>query len=369
MPPPPWWVWVIVAFFGAFVVAAIALFFTYNQLNNRAYIERHKPVTVGTRDRNTIVSRQAAMDACDLVVDIMFQPHFWASINSNRHNTLERVINHINHSNQPHWLVYVPLPILNVSHRTLLTRLSTSTTMSLVSNTGDEHMTDEVFRDLVADPRIVRIYVNNVPLDFAGHPKVTWVPIGYCQDEFVHTRVGGILVETNLRRLPFAHRFAKNHPSVNVLDMQPRAKLRDKQCKVICAYSNTGASRTVPTLRRDSREWLKTQPFGAVFPFMEKREYFALHEDYAFELSPFGNGLCCFRTWEALLLHTIPIVFNSPVNSEFDDLPVLIIKDFHELSEALLRDTLAKFGDYFETHDIRKELDISRWLGQAKSSP
>lgn len=356
------WPWVLAALLGALVAGALAAFFTVCRVVPCASLGRR--VSTSRTRAPTVVSRTATMNACDLVVDTMLRPKFWSSINSARMNTLEAVVERANRDARWPARLYVPMPILNVSYRALLKALAKDARVHLVSNIGDETMLPRVHSALVADARIERIYVNNVPLTFTGHPKYRFIPIGYCQDEYARFNVRSqFLLEVRLQRLgPLAGRFVKNHPGVNVLDMRPRRPLRDKRAQVICAFSNTGSEWTVPTLRRDSRAWLAQQPFGAVLPFMEKRAYFAKHEDYAFELSPFGNGLDCFRHWECLLLHTIPIVFDSPVNAVFRDLPVLIVKDYREITPALLADTQAKFADYFETHDIRKELDVSRWL-------
>ena len=62
--------------------------------------------------------------------------------------------------------------------------------------------------------------------------------------------------------------------------------------------------------------------------------------EYPFWLSPRGNGIDCHRTWEALYLDIIPIVWNSSLNVLYENLPVLIINDHHELNETFLREKL-----------------------------
>lgn len=64
------------------------------------------------------------------------------------------------------------------------------------------------------------------------------------------------------------------------------------------------------------------------------------NRQYPFWLSPRGNGLDCHRTWEALYLDIIPIVWNNSLNVIFEDLPVLIINDYKELNETFLYDKL-----------------------------
>jgi hypothetical protein len=53
---------------------------------------------------------------------------------------------------------------------------------------------------------------------------------------------------------------------------------------------------------------------------------------YKFILSPQGAGLDCHRTWEALIIGTIPIVKSSSIDDIYFDLPLLIVKDWNELS-------------------------------------
>ena len=48
---------------------------------------------------------------------------------------------------------------------------------------------------------------------------------------------------------------------------------------------------------------------------------------YEFVLSPPGVGIDCHRTWEILFFGGIPIVESSSLDSLFDDLPVVIVKD------------------------------------------
>lgn len=56
-----------------------------------------------------------------------------------------------------------------------------------------------------------------------------------------------------------------------------------------------------------------------------------------FVLSPRGNGLDCHRTWEALYMGAIPIVRSSTIDSLYDGLPVVIVTDWHEVTEKFLQ--------------------------------
>lgn len=62
-------------------------------------------------------------------------------------------------------------------------------------------------------------------------------------------------------------------------------------------------------------------------------------KNYKFILSPEGGGIDCHRTWEALMIGCVPIVKTSLINDLYEDLPVLIVNDWNELSLDLLNKT------------------------------
>lgn len=66
--------------------------------------------------------------------------------------------------------------------------------------------------------------------------------------------------------------------------------------------------------------------------------------EFAFVVSPPGEGLDCHRTWEALCLGCIPIMISTPLDDMFDELPVLIVKAWSDVTRELLNKTLAEYG-------------------------
>ena len=59
-------------------------------------------------------------------------------------------------------------------------------------------------------------------------------------------------------------------------------------------------------------------------------------KNHKFCLSPPGRGIDTHRAWEALMVGTIPIMFSSPLDSLFDNLPVVIIKDWSVITPMFL---------------------------------
>lgn len=65
---------------------------------------------------------------------------------------------------------------------------------------------------------------------------------------------------------------------------------------------------------------------------------------YPFWISPRGNGIDCHRTWEALYLDVIPIVWNNSLTVLYEDLPMLVINDHRVLTRAFLEKQLREIS-------------------------
>jgi hypothetical protein len=99
--------------------------------------------------------------------------------------------------------------------------------------------------------------------------------------------------------------------------------------------------------------------------FTPRTENWKLMTKYAFVLSPTGVGLDCHRTWEALCLGCIPIV-NAPNFAKlFEDLPVLMVTDWSEVTDELLQKTLATFSERTFNYD---KLTLGYWTELIKNN-
>jgi hypothetical protein len=85
--------------------------------------------------------------------------------------------------------------------------------------------------------------------------------------------------------------------------------------------------------------------------------------EYKFILSPYGAGPDCHRTWEALCLGCIPIINNIGSNSMFHDLPVLIVEQWSDINEELLRNTVENYKQKYADFNFNKLL-LSYWTDQ-----
>jgi hypothetical protein len=71
--------------------------------------------------------------------------------------------------------------------------------------------------------------------------------------------------------------------------------------------------------------------------------YLIALREHRFALSPPGRGLDTHRTWEALMVGTIPIVIRSPLDILYDKLPVLIIDDWSVITPEYLEERWLEF--------------------------
>ncbi len=90
--------------------------------------------------------------------------------------------------------------------------------------------------------------------------------------------------------------------------------------------------------------------------------------EYAFWLSPRGNGMDCHRTWEALTLGRIPVVLQSDIDVLFRELPVVIVDSWDRISEPFLREKYDEIeAGRLEGRYKYHSMDIEYWRKQILS--
>lgn len=81
---------------------------------------------------------------------------------------------------------------------------------------------------------------------------------------------------------------------------------------------------------------------------------------YRFAVSPRGHGIDCHRTWELLAMRTIPILLTSSIDSLFEKLPVVIVKDWAEVRDQ------SNLERWFDEHASKLELPGTTWINRAR---
>jgi len=98
--------------------------------------------------------------------------------------------------------------------------------------------------------------------------------------------------------------------------------------------------------------------------FTPRTDNWNLMSTYKFILSPFGIGMDCHRTWEAISLGCVPIICAPNFKNLFDGFNVLNVNDWSEVTEELLNSYSMAIGNN-ELNSVNNEkLNLSYWTNK-----
>jgi len=225
----------------------------------------------------------------------------------------------------------------------------------LVSGDSDDSVPDslfspEQFKSFIESEKIIHWFSQNC---VGTHPKLSKIPIGldyhtlFDKDyEEWGSKATPLEQETQLKEIakkskPFSERIAKCYSNFHFKMYGDRAEAKEKIPDECIFYE--------PTAVKRYESW-KNQTI------------------YAFVASPKGMGLDCHRTWEAICLGCIPVVKTSPIDSLFENLPVLVVNDWSDITPKLLEDTLNDFKKKEKAGEFHyKNLTLTYWMNKINS--
>ena len=144
-------------------------------------------------------------------------------------------------------------------------------------------------------------------------------------------------------------------------DLRVITGAREKWCgspKTMLLYNNFSLV-TYPTERGKVYELFKDKSYCVTTSRKPYLEYLKDLAETKFVLCPRGNGLDCHRIWESLYMGSIPIVKSSASDSLFEELPVLVVQDWNELTEEFLE---AKYREMSMQTYALERLGLDYWL-------
>lgn len=222
----------------------------------------------------------------------------------------------------------------------------------LVSGDSDQTIPQEAlskskFIKLVNDTRLIHWFCQNMAFQ---HHKITKMPIGLDYHTQTVNPIWGPLSSCNEQEkslvffknkaAPFwnrnIHCYANFHFTMNTKLGYDRKDAFQKINKELIYYEEN------PVTRHTS--WNK-------------------QINFAFVICPHGGGLDCHRNWEALCLGCIPIVKTSAINNLYNDLPVLIVDDWQNITMDLLNNTIITFKTKYNNHEFNMEkIKLEYWI-------
>jgi hypothetical protein len=217
----------------------------------------------------------------------------------------------------------------------------------LITGDGDETFPKDVlpyelFINIINNNKIIKWYSTNC--DENIHPKLSVVPIGlnyHCSALWNNVPIVNqeYLLETiRIQSLPFYERINKCYSNFH-----------------FSFHNNFGNP------RKDAIDQISSSLIYYEPNKISTEDTWVNQSKYTFVISPHGNGLDCHRTWEALILGCIVIVKKSVLDPLYDDLPVLIVNEWSDITEDLLQKTLHLFKT--RTFDYNK-LTLQYWYNK-----
>jgi len=224
----------------------------------------------------------------------------------------------------------------------------------LVSGDSDTTVPFDVFTSnndflyFINSDKLIHWFSQNCIVD---HPKISRIPIGLDY----HT-----LSERDYKwgpqRLPIKQEVDLN----KIKDSSKPFWERDVKC-----YSNFHFN--FYKFGQDRKDAISKIPSNLIFyeaNEVPRLNSWSTQSQYAFVVSPHGNGLDCHRTWEALVLGCIVIVKKSGLDSLYDVLPVLIVNDWSDINKELLVNTIEKYKSIKFQYN---RLSLEYWISKIKS--
>jgi hypothetical protein len=219
--------------------------------------------------------------------------------------------------------------------------------------------------NFINDPRIIHIFAQNCDLG-NSHPKVTPIPIGLDFHSWAYEwrkpRGEYITVSEQVKTL-----------NKIVSSLKPT---NQRQSRAFVDFQHHNTMGTSYNHLSEIYGEDRTSIFNQLLPsdlidFSPKRilreELWKIKGNYAFSISPHGNGLDCHRTWEDLALGCIVIVKTSPLDCLYEDLPVVIVKDWSEVSKENFVIWKTLYADAFTNPIYREKLTHRYWMNKIKS--
>lgn len=182
--------------------------------------------------------------------------------------------------------------------------------------------------------------------------RVTGIPLGITNntDESpLHRIYGNTLMMLEVAQTP---REIKNLVYLNFSRFNPECFIPSYEFERVPLYEML-----------HSKPWVTCgQPVNT---FEGRKEFLKEIRNHEFVLCPRGNGVDTHRLWETLYMGSIPIVKNDIAHSEWQDLPILFINDWNEITEERL---LAEKKRIESTSWNFEKLRVGYWIDRIRRS-
>jgi len=206
----------------------------------------------------------------------------------------------------------------------------------------NEDINTSAIKIILNHPFLKRLYCQN--WGSKPHPKVVSLPIGL--DFHTLNKSKFSMFENKLG--DYENPYIQEKQIINI----KKPKIRQSLCYVNFGHSNIYLDRN-DALNSIHKNLLYIEPYH-----IKREETHKNMVKFKYVISPHGNGLDCYRTWEALCLGCIPIVKKSSLseNDLYSDLPVIVVDKWSDVTKGLLNNNSIKHLNY-----LHPKLTLNYW--------
>jgi len=199
----------------------------------------------------------------------------------------------------------------------------------LITHNSDLGILDE-YSCFVDNKKIIKWFGQN---NYIDHPKVVSLPIGIARAKYPHG---------------------------NVQLLSEKSKLQEKNYLV---YKNFSIETNL--FERTEIDKITRANGIGMSPSVPHENYLDTVARTVFTISPPGNGVDCHRIWESLYLKTVPVVKRHRVLKQFEDLPILFVDSWNDVTVDFLRNNV-KYINGLSTK--LEKLHFSYWQNLIKNT-
>eukprot|EP00668_Euglena_longa_P030131 GGOE01037546.1.p1 GENE.GGOE01037546.1~~GGOE01037546.1.p1 ORF type:complete len:411 (+),score=75.70 GGOE01037546.1:113-1234(+) len=178
-------------------------------------------------------------------------------------------------------------------------------------------------RALLAAPQVVRWFAVNVDCQ---HPKVVPIPLG----------VNRAAAEEVFNVSQFMDRLQPTALAYTLFGIGANQRCRPGSPRSACARRKILAQLELNRVSQLPEKVLQRIRAGIDIK-VPRREYLERQLSSRFIISPPGNGIDCFRTWESLYLGRVPVVLANNMTVLYRNLPVVVVRDWAALTPKTLQ--------------------------------
>jgi hypothetical protein len=134
-------------------------------------------------------------------------------------------------------------------------------------------------------------------------------------------------------------------PHVYFQWMERRNRVKSTKPLLVAFSAQAGKPSRAAALAALTASWITRQNLG-------RDAWYEAVQDHYFVACPIGHGYDTHRTWEVLLGGSIPIVESTSMDSMYENLPVLIVHKWTDVTQDLLNNVSR---DYRQRDDFKPE--------------